>query len=267
MALAPDGGILTPETIDFYRRTIRLLRDGGLDFLLGGAYAFAVHAGIERHTKDLDVMVRPQDAERALEIMAGAGYETRIVFPHWLGKAYCGDDFVDVIYSSGNGVGTIDDRWFRHARDAEMWGEPVRLVPPEEMIWHKAFVQERERFDGADINHLLRAQADRIDWPRLLDRFGPYWHVLLSHLVMFGFVYPGERHRIPSAVMHDLLERARAEAGEPGEPGICRGPIISRGQYLPDTLEWGLQDGRISGGHMTPEDVDTWTEAIGKDHG
>jgi hypothetical protein len=258
---------LTPETIDFYRHTLHLLEKAGHEYLLGGAYAFAVYTGIERHTKDLDVIVRPTDAPEVLATLAAAGYESRVVFPHWLGKAYQGDDFVDVIYASGNGVGTVDDQWFQHASDGEVWGVPVRMVPAEEMIWHKAFVQERERFDGADIMHLLRARAEHLDWPRLLERFGPYWRVLLAHLVMFGFVYPGERARLPKPVMEELLSRFSGELTLGEEVDVCRGPLVSRGQYLTDTLEWGLKDGRIHDGFMTGDEVEVWTDAIGKEHG
>jgi hypothetical protein len=58
----------------------------------------------------------------------------------------------------------------------------------EETIWSKAFVMERERYDGADIAHLLRASAERLDWHRLLERFDAHWPVLLSHLILFGFI-------------------------------------------------------------------------------
>ena len=68
---------------------------------------------------------------------------------------------------------------------------------------------ERERYDGADVAHLLRAHGDRLDWPRLLRRFGPHWRVLLSHLVLFGFIYPGERALVPAWVM-DAAARAPA---------------------------------------------------------
>jgi hypothetical protein len=44
-------------------------------------------------------------------------------------------------------------------------GVPVRLCPPEEIIWSKAFIMERERYDGADISHLIRACQGRLDWP------------------------------------------------------------------------------------------------------
>ena len=60
---------------------------------------------------------------------------------------------------------------------------PVRLIPAEEMIWSKAFVMERERYDGADVAHILRACAETLDWPRLLQRFDGHWRVLLQHLV------------------------------------------------------------------------------------
>ena len=63
---------------------------------------------------------------------------------------------MDVIFNSGNGVARVDDLWFDHAPRTNVLGVIVRLSPAEEMIWSKAFIQERERFDGADVLHLLR---------------------------------------------------------------------------------------------------------------
>jgi hypothetical protein len=42
------------------------------------------------------------------------------------------------------------------------------------MIWSKAFIMERERFDGADVMHLIHENANRLDWNRLLERFGQH---------------------------------------------------------------------------------------------
>ena len=75
------------------------------------------------------------------------------------------------------------------------------------MIWSKAFIQERERFDGADVIHLLRETGPSLDWPRLLMRFGDHWRVLLSHLILFGFVYPDKRQNVPAWVMDELMRR------------------------------------------------------------
>jgi hypothetical protein len=63
-------------------------------------------------------------------------------------------------------------KWFRHARSDQVLDVPVLIAPPEESIWSKAFIMERERYDGAEVAHLLRACAGRMDWQRLLQRFG-----------------------------------------------------------------------------------------------
>ena len=131
---------LPPATREFYLRAMRRLEEAGIDFLVGGAYAFERYTGIARHTKDFDIFVHPRDVERVLATLGAAGCETELPFPHWLGKARCGDDFVDVIFSSGNGVAAVDDGWFEHAVDAELLGKPVKLAPPEEMIWQKAMI-------------------------------------------------------------------------------------------------------------------------------
>jgi hypothetical protein len=149
---------ITDEERSFYCRTLDVFQRAGLDVLVGGAYAFGHYTGIERHTKDLDVFVRGVDFKPCVRALARAGYATAVPFPHWLGKAYCGEYFVDVIYSSGNGVASVDDEWFSHATVGSVFDQSVRLCPIEEMVWSKSFIQERERFDGADVAHLLRAR-------------------------------------------------------------------------------------------------------------
>src|SRR6185436_20423939 len=165
---------LGPETIAFYREALDTLGASGVEFLVGGAYALDGHTGVARQTKDLDVFLRRRDLERALAVLEAAGYRTEHPFPHWLAKAYGGEDFVDLIYSSGNGIAEVDDAWFRHASAGSVFGVDVRLCPVEEMIWSKAFILERERYDGADIAHLLLSRGSSLDWARLLERFGPH---------------------------------------------------------------------------------------------
>jgi hypothetical protein len=259
----PDEGKL------FYYRTLVALNESKIPFLLGGAYALERYTGIARDTKDLDLFVRPEDCRRALTTLAANGCQTEITFSHWLGKAYCGEYFADIIFSSGNGVARVDDEWFKHAGDAEMLGVPVKLCPVEETIWSKAFVMERERYDGADIAHLFLARADRIDWPRLLRRFGVHWRVLLSHIVLFGFVYPSDRWLIPEWVLRGLLEKVIPETSAPAPAErVCQGTLLSREQYLIDIEQWGFKDSRlIPGGNMTKAETDRWTAAIEGDKG
>lgn len=265
---AARGGEIDPKTQAFYCETLRELNAAGVEYLVGGAYALARYTGIVRHTKDFDIFTRRRDRDRVLEVLAARGYLTEVTFPHWLAKAYCQDgsgDFIDVIYSSGNGVAAVDDEWFEHSVVGEVLGCAARLCPAEEIIWSKGFVQERERFDGADIAHLLRAAAHGLDWPRLMRRFGTHWRVLLGHLVNFGFVYPGERNKIPTWVMEELTARLQEETRRaPEDERVCRGTLVSREQYLIDINDWGYADARLAEAAMTPEEIKHWTDAIGK---
>lgn len=254
-----------PHTAAFYRRALRLLVDSGIPFLVGGAFAHACFTGIRRSTKDLDLFIRRPDYERAVPLLEAAGWRTELAFPHWLAKVYEGEDFIDLIFNSGNGLTPVDDRWFRDNEEAVVLGVPVRVANIEDSLLSKAFIMERERYDGADIAHLLQANAERVDWAGLLQRFGPHWRVLLAHLNLFGYIYPGERHRIPSWVMEKLIERLAAETHQPPalDPHVCAGTLLSREQYLYDVERLGYVDGRLTpASTMTAADVAQWTDAI-----
>ena len=262
--MPPGHQELDPPTRAFYARTLAVLNESRVPYLLGGAYALATYTGLSRHTKDLDVFAKREDRDRILAALEGAGFRTETTFPHWLAKAFGPTGFLDVITSSGNGVSPVDDEWFAHAEAADLLGIPVPLCPVEEMVWSKAFIMERERFDGADVAHLIWARGRRLDWARLLRRFGPHARVLLAHLVLFGFIYPAERDLVPARVLRDLLDRVRAELDDapPGER-VCQGTLLSREQYLPDIGLWGYHDARLRPlGGMSPEEVEHWTAAI-----
>jgi hypothetical protein len=260
--------LTSPDTAELYRGALGLLNRGGVPYLVGGTYAFQYYAGISRNTKDFDVFVRPRDVRRVLEVLHHLGFKTEIAFSHWLAKAHHGATFIDIIHSSGNAVAEVDDEWFTHAVDEEVLGVPVKLCPPEEMIWSKAFIMERERYDGADVAHLLRHCSGLLNWDRLLRRFGNEWRVLLAHLVMFGFIYPGERALIPATVMKDLVNRLLAELEQPTRDSkVCQGTLLSRAQYLVDLDEWGYEDARLAPrGSMSEEQIAVWTAAIDKSH-
>jgi hypothetical protein len=170
---------------------------------------------------------------------------------------------VDVIFSSGNGVAVVDDQWFEYATEREVLGVKVMVAPPEESIWSKAFVMERERFDGADVAHIILAVGDQLDWRRLIDRFGPQWRVLLAHLVLFGFIYPSERSKVPPDVIEELTARLAEETRAPDATDpVCYGTLLSWSQYLGDVLGGSFRDARIRPyGNLTAEEVARWTSA------
>jgi hypothetical protein len=246
----------------FYMDALRLLDATGIPYLVGGAVAFSHYSKVPRDTKDIDVFVRRHDCPRVLEAFAEAGYRTEMTFPHWLGKVWQGEHFMDVIFSSGNGIARVDDLWFDHAPKADVLGVIVRVSPAEEMIWSKAFIQERERFDGADVLHLLREIGPSLDWPRLLMRFADHWRVLLSHLILFGFVYPDKRQVVPAWVLDELIRRLNASRPNSNND-VCYGTLLSREQYLHDLERLKYRDSRIAPlGALTEREAGIWTAAI-----
>src|SRR5690606_23148367 len=94
--------LTTPDKAELYRNALEMLNRSGVPYLVGGSYAFQYYAGITRTTKDFDMFVRPRDLQRILDVLNRAGFKTEVAYTHWLAKAYHGDKFIDVIYSSGN---------------------------------------------------------------------------------------------------------------------------------------------------------------------
>ena len=265
-ALAPSlEDEVEPETAAFYSSALQALVDARVPFLVGGAFAHACFTGIRRSTKDLALFIRRADFERIGDLMKAKGWRTEMTFPHWLAKVYAGEDFIDLIFNSGNGVTPVDDRWFRNNAQADVLGVPVKLANIEDSLTSKAFIMERERFDGADVAHLIQANAERIDWRVLVERFGTHWRVLLAHLTLFGFVYRGERQRVPNWLSETLLARLAAETRQPpmDDHRVCQGTLVSREQYLHDVENLGYLDGRLTpASTMTAEDIAVWTDAI-----
>ena len=260
----------SPPTLQgpaFYRHALEILDQSGIPYLLGGAFATGAYTGVLRDTKDLDCMVRREDVGKIMDLFASRGFRVEHTFPHWLAKVYHGDYFVDLIHGAGNGLCPVDDEWFANSRITRvpMLDREVRICPPEEIMWQKAYIMERERFDGADVIHLIRGVGQNLDWDRLFRRFGDDWRVLFSHAVMFGFVYPGERDKIPPEVMERFTRKLAEDAGKNvDDEHVCKGTFLSRAQYLPDVEHWDYKDARLADGltHMTKDDVQLWTEGI-----
>jgi hypothetical protein len=247
-----------------YREVLWHVRQAGIPYLVGGTYALEHHAGLVRDTKDLDLFVRRADWSRVEDALTPRGFSCELVFSHWLGKCRDGSLFVDMIFAGGNGLVEVDDDWLAHGVPSVILDVPVHLVPAEEMIWSKSFVMERERYDGADVAHILRKSAAQIDWVRLIRRFDTHAAVLFAHLVLFQFIYPTHRASIPDWVMDELWQRVRGEL--PPHDRVCRGTVISREQYLVDVADWGYLDARAMPlGRMTPQQIREWTDAIDAD--
>lgn len=234
------------EEREVYRRALQALNAASVPYVVAGAYAIYEHTGIYRQTKDLDLFVQPSAVIPAARALHDAGFVMRLEDLHWLAKGFVGDKFVDLIYGMGNGIAFIDEQWSRFAKTGVLAAQPVRIAPTEELIWHRLFINERHRHDMSDVVHLILCNGEDLDWERLVNRVGPHWPLLLAQLQMFSYVYPGYRSNVPSWVMEQLIEQARADIGRDEEDAadVTRGTMISRFSFAIDVREWGFGDPR-----------------------
>ncbi len=239
----PPSELAPPDADRFYADSLRLLRGSQIPFLVAGTFAVNCYTGINRATKDLDIFCKAGDFPRILLHFREHGFDTITVDERWLAKVRRGGCFFDVIFSSTAAVVTITDLWFQESHPAELYGVSVQLTPPTEMIWSKALLQYRHRYDGADIAHLILRQSKRIDWKRLLTHMEQYWEVLLMHILNFRFIYPSERDKIPRWLLDELLLRTKEQADLPLPlTRVCRGRLFSPDDYRIDVSEWGFAD-------------------------
>lgn len=228
------------EAYEFYREALSGLDQSGAQYMLGGAFATFHYTGIYRDTKDLDVFCKPSEYPKIMKFFAEQGYRTELYDARWIAKVYKGEYFIDIIFDTVNNICQVDDNWYAHASKGSFVDMPVKFIPAEYLIWCKIYVQNRERFDGADINHVLLKYGKNLDWKLLYSLLDRHWHLLLSQILMFQFVYPSEyRDIVPKWLFDELMTRANEQYELPPPlEKVCRGPMIDQTQYSIDIKDW-----------------------------
>lgn len=240
-----------PEAEAFYAQCLDLLAASGIPFLLGGTFAVSAYTGLPPPLKDLDVFCKPGDYPRVLARCREQGFATAIEDERWIAKIRNGECFVDVIFNSSIGIVPVTEDWFEAARTVEAGGRTIPILAPTELVWSKVFLQDRCRYDGGDIAHVLLHQCESVDWRRLLSYLDQYWEVLLAHVINFRFVYPTERQRIPRWLIDELMTRLRDSLDLPvPRVKVCRGRLFSPRDYAIDVERWGFADLVGDGEHI-----------------
>jgi predicted nucleotidyltransferase len=143
------------------KRSAAALRDAGVPFLLGGSLASWARGGPEtRH--DLDLMIRPQDVERALAALEEAGMRPERPPEEWLVKAWDGDTLVDLIFCP-KGM-PIDDAVLARGDELSVLGMEIRVMALEDVMATKlmALTEHSLRYEG--LLRIARALREQIDW-------------------------------------------------------------------------------------------------------
>ena len=113
---------VTDSACGFYLEALERFEQAGIPFLVGGALrvtrATRKSSGTPRtSTSSCGPPMRPRPrAVRARRL------SNRADVPALVGQGLAGAHFIDVIFSSGNGVARVDDLWFEHAVAADVLG-------------------------------------------------------------------------------------------------------------------------------------------------
>lgn len=217
------------------------MNQSGIPYVVSGAFALHEHTGIWRNTKDLDLFMAPEQMQPALRLLTERGFQCEVCDPVWLSKVRRGDYFVDLITGMSNAVIRVDQSWMDRATPTEVLSIPVKVLAAEELIASKLFVTRRERFDGADIAHIVYAAGNVLDWNRLLQLAGDHWEMLLWSLVLFHYIYPMSKS-VPSLVWEELLAKFRTDIEHPDPKAAFRGSLIDENMFAIDVKEWGLEN-------------------------
>jgi hypothetical protein len=225
-----------------FREVLTLLNGHELPYAVSGAFALREYTGICRYTKDLDVFLSAHHASQALQYLGEHGFECEVRDPVWLAKAHRDGYFVDLITGMSNGVLAVDASWIERAHPADVEGVPTRVLAPEELLASKLFVVRRERFDGADIAHIIYASRGKLDWGRVVQLAGEHWEILLWALILFRYVYPAQTDYVPRSLWLDLLARLAGEVTTHDTLARFRGSLVDDNMFAIDVNEWGLDD-------------------------
>jgi len=222
-----------------YRDVLQALQQAGVPCAVGGAFAIHKHTGIWRTTKDLDLLLAPATVPSALAELKKAGFHAYVVDPIWLAKAHRGKYFVDLITGMGNASLIVDDSWIERAETDDILGIPCKVLQAEEMIASKVFVAFRERFDGSDVVHLIKARGVHLDWERIFELLDAHWELLLWSLVFFAYVYPAHTDLVPERVWNELAQRFAELVHHPNKDAPFRGSLADPKMFAIDVNEWG----------------------------
>jgi hypothetical protein len=228
------------EQVGLFRDVLETLERHRLPYTVSGAFALRQHTGICRQTKDLDLFVTAANCPVALTLLREVGLDCEITDPVWLAKAKRGDHFVDLITGMSNGVIVVEDSWIERSRPAVIHGVTTRVLAPEELVASKIFVARRERFDGADIAHVIYGTRGDFNWRREMELVGEHWEMLLWSLLLFRYVYPAQSHYVPAEVWCELLRRLETELQNPNPQARFRGSLVDDFMFAIDVNEWEL---------------------------
>jgi hypothetical protein len=202
-----------------YVDVIREARRRGIEFAVGGGTAVATYTIFRQSTKDLDLYVTPENRGRIIEVLGHCGlrdyFDVREYDRKWIYRAHWNDCIVDVMWAMPNQRTQVDLEWLRRGPEIELYGERVRILAPEELIWAKLYIIQRDRSDWPDVLNLIYATGPQLDWDHLISRLGDDAPLLGAALIIFRWLSPDRARNLPDGICERLSNCITPQRGIP----------------------------------------------------
>jgi len=153
--------------LETLKKAAAALRGSEARFLLGGGLAAWARGGPESN-HDLDLMVRPQDAQEVIEALAEAGFRIENPPEEWLYKAWDGDVLLDVIFEPSGGP--VDDAMFERAEELDVSAVTMQVMALEDVMVTKLLSMREHEVDYESVLEIARALREQIDWDEVWRR-------------------------------------------------------------------------------------------------
>ena len=175
------------------------LREADVRFMLGGSMAAWARGGPEP-VKDLDLMVREEDAERTLHVLTAVGFRPEHPPEEWLLKAWWGDVLVDIIFAP-RGL-PIDDEVLSRGQERSLCALRVPVMAPEDVLTTKLRSLDEHQLDMAYLLQIVRAIREQVDWDEIRRRTNdwPYAAAFLTLVERLGVAAPARAAEPPRRI-------------------------------------------------------------------
>jgi Uncharacterised nucleotidyltransferase len=158
---------VAPELTDSLKRSIAALERQEIPYVLGGGLGCWARGG-PPSSNDIDLMLKPEDAERAQEALAEAGMRPETPPEQWLRKAWDGDILIDLIYEP-SGM-RIDDEVIARGEEMSVMAMQIRVMDLDDILTTKLLALDEHSADYRDLILITRSLREQIDWEQLRER-------------------------------------------------------------------------------------------------
>lgn len=213
------AAMISDQEWAIYHTAIHALEAARIPFLLGGGFALAAYTGRWRDTKDIDFYIRPADRPRAVAAMSSAGfadYHSRLPYDrNWIYRSVWSNVIVDLIWAMANQRAQVDRLWFQRAGTIVIRNQKLKVVPPEELLWCKLYILQRDHCDWTDAFNLLYSIKGALDWAYLLRRLEDDRMLLEALLTVYSWACPEAAGQIPQTLLRQLRGSVSSHGIEP----------------------------------------------------